>query len=437
MLNISIKNDFVLSHIEALDVGTKISVRGLATELDVSEGTVYKAIKEAELRGYVITKPKSGTIRLDKSVNQKETALTLTEIVAALGISCVGGKKYLDNAIEQIVICDGSVDQLTAQLRDCEPQKTLCIVSDRPDMLTLIVQTGANILLTGGTRPTDYHIVKAEKAGVCVLSALQSTYTIAKLLSSQFHNRAAFGGDDAVSEWMQLPNYLYHNDIVADWQRFYHDSFAGMKYYPIVDEELKLYGELNVAQTFVASHYQKLSTLSGDDTHLLTVDSEETVRDVAQKMLNKGSSCAVVTQNGKMAGIIYPLDILRYFASSQAEGLESAGTSFTFIPELSTEDRKVYEITGKNADAHSASLLAANIALRASASHLSSSGHPECSLESCYFSNLSEIREFEGLLMSTTLNTSGKYHYSVEVEVYTDRESYLKGILTFSETDRR
>ena len=53
MSTISIKNDIVLSRIEATEPGTKISVRGLASELDVSEGTVYKAIKEAEQRGLV------------------------------------------------------------------------------------------------------------------------------------------------------------------------------------------------------------------------------------------------------------------------------------------------------------------------------------------------------------------------------------------------
>ena len=37
-----LKNDIVLSRIEATEPGTKISVRGLASELDVSEGTVYK-----------------------------------------------------------------------------------------------------------------------------------------------------------------------------------------------------------------------------------------------------------------------------------------------------------------------------------------------------------------------------------------------------------
>ncbi|MCF0137771.1 MAG: GntR family transcriptional regulator, partial [Oscillospiraceae bacterium] len=57
------KNDYVLSHIEGLKAGTKVSVRGLSAELNVSEGTAYKAIKEAELRRLVVTKPKAGTFR--------------------------------------------------------------------------------------------------------------------------------------------------------------------------------------------------------------------------------------------------------------------------------------------------------------------------------------------------------------------------------------
>ena len=89
---ISIKNDIVLSRIEATEPGTKISVRGLASELDVSEGTVYKAIKEAEQRGLVITKPKSGTFRIESDVDSDSCAVTLSELVSALGVSCAAGR---------------------------------------------------------------------------------------------------------------------------------------------------------------------------------------------------------------------------------------------------------------------------------------------------------------------------------------------------------
>lgn len=50
------KHEQLIRHIEALEPGTRISVRGIARELDVSEGTAYKAIKEAEELGVVATK---------------------------------------------------------------------------------------------------------------------------------------------------------------------------------------------------------------------------------------------------------------------------------------------------------------------------------------------------------------------------------------------
>ena len=64
----SIKNELILSYIKELDVGTKISVRRLSEILNVSVGTVYKAIKAAEAQGLVVTKPKSGTFKIDSGV---------------------------------------------------------------------------------------------------------------------------------------------------------------------------------------------------------------------------------------------------------------------------------------------------------------------------------------------------------------------------------
>ena len=64
----SIKNELILSYIKELDVGTKISVRRLSEILDVSVGTVYKGIKAAEAQGLVVTKPKSGTFKIDSGI---------------------------------------------------------------------------------------------------------------------------------------------------------------------------------------------------------------------------------------------------------------------------------------------------------------------------------------------------------------------------------
>ncbi|MEN1039540.1 HTH domain-containing protein, partial [Listeria monocytogenes] len=49
------KHEQILKYIENLAVGEKISVRKIAKNLSVSEGTAYRAIKDAEIIGFVST----------------------------------------------------------------------------------------------------------------------------------------------------------------------------------------------------------------------------------------------------------------------------------------------------------------------------------------------------------------------------------------------
>ena len=58
------KHQEILSYLEELPVGKRVSVRSISNHLGVSDGTAYRAIKEAENRGIVETRPRSGTIRV-------------------------------------------------------------------------------------------------------------------------------------------------------------------------------------------------------------------------------------------------------------------------------------------------------------------------------------------------------------------------------------
>ena len=59
------KVHLVVNHIKNLEIGRKISVRSIAQELGISEGTAYKAIKECEEEGYLKTLPRAGTVRVE------------------------------------------------------------------------------------------------------------------------------------------------------------------------------------------------------------------------------------------------------------------------------------------------------------------------------------------------------------------------------------
>ena len=60
------KHEQIIQYIETLPVGEKISVRGIAKQLNMSEGTAYRAIKDAEINGLVSTIERVGTIRIEK-----------------------------------------------------------------------------------------------------------------------------------------------------------------------------------------------------------------------------------------------------------------------------------------------------------------------------------------------------------------------------------
>jgi Predicted transcriptional regulator containing CBS domains len=62
----STKHNLIIEYIKQLEVGTRISVRKIAQQMGVSEGTAYRAIKEAESLEYVKTLPRVGTVRIEK-----------------------------------------------------------------------------------------------------------------------------------------------------------------------------------------------------------------------------------------------------------------------------------------------------------------------------------------------------------------------------------
>ena len=211
----SIKNELILSYIKELDAGTKISVRSLSEILDVSVGTVYKAIKAAEAQGLVVTKPKSGTFKIDSRVALDSEPVSLKRAVKLLGLTTIIEPADADRLIEHLIICDGSEEQLRRALsKDAkENVNVLCLVGDRPEMQALIIELGANLMLTGGASAEPLTLIYAERSGRAVISALQDSITVMLLLEKL---RTSFTeSPDEAQAWMKMPQYLYSNDKVS------------------------------------------------------------------------------------------------------------------------------------------------------------------------------------------------------------------------------
>ena len=101
---ISIKNELVIQHIRELPEGSRISVRELSARLQVSEGTAYKAVKEAQQLGLVMVKPKAGTVRISVPHSAFETVVTAAETARTLGLSVNVGKDFLNRRIRRMVV---------------------------------------------------------------------------------------------------------------------------------------------------------------------------------------------------------------------------------------------------------------------------------------------------------------------------------------------
>lgn len=65
------KHEDIIKYILSLEVGTKISVRSIANDLGVSDGTAYRAIKDSDALGIVTTIPRVGTVRIEKVEKKK------------------------------------------------------------------------------------------------------------------------------------------------------------------------------------------------------------------------------------------------------------------------------------------------------------------------------------------------------------------------------
>ena len=99
------KHQEIMDYLEALPIGKRVSVRSISNHLQVSDGTAYRAIKEAENRGLVETRPRSGTVRIEKKVQVRLDKLTLADIAEITEAEVISGHEGLERVFSKFYIC--------------------------------------------------------------------------------------------------------------------------------------------------------------------------------------------------------------------------------------------------------------------------------------------------------------------------------------------
>lgn len=179
------KHEQILKHIESLAIGSKISVRKIAKDLAVSEGTAYRAIKDAGQLGMVTTIDRVGTVRIEKRNRDEIDNLTFNEIANIVEGQIIAGKNGVNKTVSNFAI--GAME-LSDILRYIGPQ-TLLIIGNRRNVQLEVLKRGTAILITGGFQPTKEVIQYADDHDLPVLSSSYDTFLVANIINRAMFNQ--------------------------------------------------------------------------------------------------------------------------------------------------------------------------------------------------------------------------------------------------------
>ncbi|KGX93366.1 hypothetical protein N781_09935 [Pontibacillus halophilus JSM 076056 = DSM 19796] len=338
------KHEQILQHIDSLPIGTKISVRGIAKALDVSEGTAYRAIKEAENQGSVSTIERVGTIRIEKKKKDNIERLTFAEIINIVDGQVLGGRAGLYKTLSKFVI--GAM-KLDAMMRYTEAG-SLLIVGNRTNAHELALKEGAAVLITGGF-DTDEHVKKlADEKELPIISTSYDSFTVATMINRAIYDqliKKEIVLVDDIYTTFEHSYYLHTVDSVRAWHDLNQKTTHSR--YPVVDAHMKVVGMVTSKDIIGKSHDITIDKVMTKQP--MTVKQQTSLANAAHMMVWEGIELMpVVDQQHKLKGIISRQDVLKALQQLQrqpqvGETIEDSITSQ--VEELHTELGPMYEVT--------------------------------------------------------------------------------------------
>ena len=309
------KHEQILQYIDGLPIGEKISVRQIAKAMSVSEGTAYRAIKEAENKGYVSTIERVGTIRIERKKKENIEKLTYAEVVNIVDGQVLGGRTGLHKTLNKFVI--GAM-KLEAMMRYTEADNLL-IVGNRTQAHELALKAGAAVLITGGF-DTEEHVKKlADELELPIISSSYDTFTVATMI-----NRAIY--DQLIKKEIILVEdiltpltetyYLRTTDKVATWHMLNQQTTHSR--YPVVDQNLKIQGMVTSKDILGQESETAIDKIMTKQP--MTVTGKMSVASAAHMMVWEGIEVLpVADDSSRLEGIISRQDVLKALQMNQRQ----------------------------------------------------------------------------------------------------------------------
>lgn len=299
------KHNKVIKYITSLQVGTKISVRTMASNLNISEGTAYKGIKECEALGLVTTIPRIGTVRIEKLERKSEHTLTFGEVVNIINGNLVAGKDGIHKTLNQFVIGAMTPEAISEYIYE----GCIVIAGNREIVHRLALEKGCGVIITGGFKCSEDIKDLANELKLPVILTPYDTFTIATMINK------------AMSETIVKRDIVLVKDIMDIHYPFFkcEDKITKLKeltletseaLFPVVNDDMKLVGVVG---------FRNLSSKIGDDEKIekimdknfLFVEVGDTAAYAVHLMEGHGIEFCPVIYNKKLIGVLKREKIIR------------------------------------------------------------------------------------------------------------------------------
>ncbi|MCZ8516598.1 DRTGG domain-containing protein [Paenibacillus filicis] len=300
------KHEQIIQYIQALNIGDRLSVRQISQDLEVSEGTAYRAIKEAESLGIVSTKRRIGTIRVEKKEEQQFDKLTFAEIVNIVEGTVLGGSGGLNKTLNKFVI--GAM-QFEAMLKYIEPGNLL-IVGNRVQAHMCALGQGAGILITGGFDTTSDVKELADELELPIISCSYDTFSVASMINRAIEDRLIKKQIMLVEDVVRQDATVYsltESSTVKDMQKLVEETKHTR--FPVVDADNIPVGIVTAKDVMGAAQHQLIESFMTKNPILISLKA--TIASAGHTMIWEGIELLpVVDHERRMVGVISRKDVM-------------------------------------------------------------------------------------------------------------------------------
>jgi predicted transcriptional regulator len=300
------KHEDIIKHILSLEIGAKISVRTIANDLGVSDGTAYRAIKDCDSMGIVTTIPRVGTVRVEKVEKKSIEALTYGEIVNIVDGTLFGGKDGIYKILNKFIIGAMTLDMIPKYLSP----NCLVLVGNREEVQRLALMNDCAVLITGGFGCSEEIKKLANEKGLPIISSTYDTFTTATMINKAMSENLIKKDIILVEDIMITePVYLSDTDRVAHWKGLMQETKH--ERYPVLDSEKRVVGIVTLKD-------MPIEEVKDDDfinkymtKDIITVTPKTTAAYAAHIMGWESIDLCPVVDGRKLVGIVSRHDVIK------------------------------------------------------------------------------------------------------------------------------